>query len=172
MYNILIVLIMVCFSAVSGWAAEDTGAIIYPERVMTCLKNPKAVGLTVLTDINPYYLRGDFDGDGKMDYALQVRSKKGSINGLLVCGGNGSIFLLGSGIGGSQMTDMPSDNFTSSDWSVFTKKDVVALARITVNVPHPIPNVKGESIAMIFEVEIALIYWDGTKFRWAEPKAD
>jgi hypothetical protein len=172
MRNVFIVLIMLVFSAVSGWTAEDTYQIIHPEKVMTCLKNPKAVGLTVLTDINPYYLRGDFDGDGKVDYALQVRSKKSSINGLLICAGNGSLFLLGSGIGGSLFTDVEDDNFTSSNWSVYTKEDVAALASTPVNVPHPIPAVKGESIEMLFEAEIDLIYWDGKKFRWAGAKID
>jgi len=76
-----------------------------PQQVEECLKSPKAAGLEVLDRTNPFYLRGDFDGDGKPDYALQVRSSKKGGAGVLVCTSRGSIFLLGSGIGGSQFYD-------------------------------------------------------------------
>jgi hypothetical protein len=140
-----------------------------PDKVAQCLKSPKAAGLTVLTDINPYYLRGDFDGDGKPDYAFSVRSEKGG-TGVVVCAGNGVLLLLGSGIGGSQFSNMPQDNFLAPQWAVYAKQEVTALAAFQSNVPRPVPTVKGESIAMIWEDGISLIYWDGTKFRWAGSK--
>jgi hypothetical protein len=140
-----------------------------PDKVARCLTSPKAAGLTVLTDNNPYYLRGDFDGDGKPDYALSVRSKMGGM-GVLVCAGNGALFLLGSGIGGSQFSNMPQDNFLAPQWAVYGKQEVSALAAFQSNVPRPVPAVRGESIAMIWEDGISLIYWDGSTFRWAGSK--
>jgi hypothetical protein len=172
MRNVFIVLVMVCFSAVSGWSAEDTDQIIFPRKIMKCLKHPKAVGLTVLTDTNPYYLRGDFDGDGKPDYALQVRTQKSNIGGLLICAGDGSLFLLGSEIGGSQLTDSLVDAFRSSDWDVLTKEEVIAVAPGRFIILPPKSNIKGESIEMAFEVESILIYWDGKAFRLADAKID
>jgi hypothetical protein len=141
-----------------------------PGRVEQCLKSPRAVDLTVLANNNPYYLRGDFDGDGTPDYALQVRSVRGG-RGVLVCAGNGSIFLLGAGIGGSRFSDMPHDNFLASQWEVFTKEDVTALGAFQSNVPHSAPATRGEAVAMIWEDGISLIYWDGARFRWAGSKA-
>jgi len=140
-----------------------------PDQVTQCLKSSKAAGLTVLTDNNPFYLRGDFDTDGKPDYALQVRSKSGG-TGVLICGGNKAVFLLGRGLGTAQFSDMPEDKFLAPQWAVYTKQEVAALGAFQSNVPRPVPSVKGEAIAMIWEDGISLIYWDGAKFRWAGSK--
>src|SRR5690606_4874337 len=35
-------------------------------------------------DLNPFYLRGDFDGDGKIDYALAVIESKTNKKGILI----------------------------------------------------------------------------------------
>lgn len=153
-------------ASVSGFADDEP---FQPDKVAECLKRPKASGLTVLTGTNPFYLRGDFDGDGKPDYALSVRSGNGG-TGVLVCGGNGAFFLLGTGLGGGQFSDMPQDNFLAPQWAVYTKQEVTALAAFQSNVPRPVSSVKGEAIAMIWEDGTSLIYWDGAKFRWAGSK--
>jgi hypothetical protein len=150
-------------TAVNGFAEEEP---FRPDRVVQCLKTPKASGLTVLNDNNPFYLRGDFDADGRPDYALQVRSKRGG-TGVLICAANGALFLLGSGLGGGQFSDMPQDKFLAPHWAVHTKQEVAALGVFQSNVPRPVPAVKSEAIAMIWEDGISLIYWDGAKFRWA-----
>jgi hypothetical protein len=165
MRKVYAVLFGIGLTAVSAWADEP----FQPDRVAECLKSPKASGLTVLVDNNPFYLRGDFDGDGKADYAVSVRSKKGG-TGVLVCAGNGSLFLLGTGLGGGQFSDMPQDNFLAPQWAVYTKQEVTALGAFQSNVPRPVPPVKGEAIAMIWEDGISLIYWDGAKFSWAGSK--
>jgi hypothetical protein len=121
--NIYALLFVIGLMAANSRADEP----FRPDKVAQCLKSPKAAGLTVLADNNPYYLRGDFDGDGKPDYALSVRSKKGG-TGVLVCAGNGAFFLLGSGIGGGQFSNMPQDNFLAPHWPVYAKQEVTALA--------------------------------------------
>ena len=126
-----------------SWAIA--AELLRPDIVKQCLANPKAAGLKVLSDTNPYYVRGDFDGDGKPDYALQVRAKKGG-SGVLICGGNGSLFLLGSGIGGRKFSNMPEDNFLAPSWEVYTKRDIEKLKDFQSNVPNPIPDTKGEAI--------------------------
>jgi hypothetical protein len=142
--------------------------LVHPETVRQCLKNKKAYALSVRTSSNPYYLRGDFDGDTKPDYALEVRSKKGG-TGVLVCTGKGTVSLLGSGIGGERFSDMPDDNFLAPYWEVYTKEEVVELGKWIHNVPDPV-SPKGESIALIWEDGISLIYWNGSKFKWAGSK--
>jgi hypothetical protein len=150
-------------SMVNSGNAEE---LLHPNILKKCLASPKAAALEVLTDTNPYYLRGDFDGDGKPDYALQVRAKNGG-NGVLICQGNGALFLLGHGIGGQKFSDMPDDNFLAPYWNVYTKQDIAELKAFQSNVPRPIPSAKGEAIALIWEDGISLIYWNGTKYRWA-----
>ena len=131
------------------------------------MERPEAKGLNILKD-NPYYLRGDFDGDKKPDYAVQVRSDKGGM-GVLICTAKLSVFLLGSGIsGGKPFSDMENDNFLATNWMVYTKEQVAELEYMGgVNGPWPVPKIAGEAIAMIWEDGIALIYWDGKNFKWA-----
>lgn len=166
MFKIVAALFAISLTASQGLADEP----FQPESIVRCLKNPKAASLTILNGINPFYLRGDFDGDGRPDYAVRVRSGTGAA-GVLVCAGNRSLFLLGSGIrGGIQFSDMEGDVFLAPQWEVFTVADVAELRRFRSNVPRPVPSVKGEAIAMIWEDGISLIYWDGAKFRWAGSK--
>lgn len=166
MRHISALMLAVGLTTVTG-SAE--GEPFQPDKVAQCLKSPKVAGLTVLSSNNPFYLRGDFDADGKPDYVLAVRSTSGG-TGVLICVGNGSLFLLGSGLGGGQFSDMPQDRFLAQQWAVYTKQEVAALGAFQSNVPRPVPSVKGEAIAMIWEDGISLIYWDGVKFRWAGSK--
>ena len=62
---------------------------------------------------------------------------------------------------------MPGDNFVAPNWQVLTKDETKALGTFTSTVPNPLPVSKGETIAMICEDGISLIYWDGEKFRWS-----
>jgi hypothetical protein len=144
---------------------------LMPARVEQCLNTPKTAGLAVLTANNPFYLRGDFDGDSKPDYALSVRSKNGG-TGVVICAGSGSLFLLGAGVtdGGAPFSDMEQDRFLAPHWFVYTQQDVAELKRFRSNVPRPVPLAKGEAIAMVWEDGISLIFWDGTAFRWAGSK--
>jgi hypothetical protein len=120
-------------------------------------------------DRNPFYLRGDFDGDGNSDLALVVRSVEGDKKGILICAGSRKPLLLGI-TGDRQFSDMPHDRFIAPNWEVLTRTEVKRLGQFKANVPNPVPSPRGESIAMIWEDGIALIYWDGHQFRWAGVK--
>src|ERR1017187_2253189 len=88
----------------------------YPEVIDHCLEDPSVKGkVEVMVHHNPVYLRGDFDGDGRPDYALEVRKPKAKTSGILVCTGNGKVFLLGMAVaGGKAFSDMPGDDFIAS----------------------------------------------------------
>ena len=148
----------------------DAQDVFQPVPIAECLNDPKAAGLEILSDVNPFYLRGDFDGDSKSDYALQVRSLSRGGTGVLICTGRSMVFLLGSGIGNSKFSDMEHDAFLAPQWDVFTKQDVLDLRKYRTNVPRPVPTVRFEAIAMIWEDGISLIYWDGREFKWAGSK--
>jgi len=140
-----------------------------PEQVDKCLKRPEVSTLVVLYDQNPFYLRGDFDGDGKPDYAVAVRGSKAKRNGVLVCTGGGGVFLLGAdNVQAQPFSDLPEDNFLGADWEVLTRARTLEMRQWTCTVPHPLPKILGETIAFIFEGEgTSIIYWDGSRFRWA-----
>jgi hypothetical protein len=151
---------VVCFFALQAVAQEEP---FYPEAVNHCLDDPLVKGkVEVMVHHNPVYLRGDFDGDGRPDYALEVRKPKAKTSGILICTGNGRAFLLGMAVaGGKAFSDMPGDNFISSSWVVFTPSEIVETTKFSSNVPKPIPEAKGEGIGMIWEDGICIIYWDG-----------
>jgi hypothetical protein len=47
------------------------------EKISAALNTPKYRNLFVIErSVLPYYQRGDFDGDGRLDYAVAVRSKR------------------------------------------------------------------------------------------------
>jgi hypothetical protein len=70
-----------------------------PPAVVAAIKaSPALKGLTVETRINPFYLQGDFDGDGKTDTALLVRQKASGKSGIaIVHGGARAVAVLGAG---------------------------------------------------------------------------
>ena len=155
--------------AVEGWAADDsTNILIHPDAIDQCLKGSVASNLVLSTAGNPYYLRGDFDGDGKPDYAVSVRGAKTKRNGILFCMGNKQIYVVGADQPlKPPFSDMPDDNFVAPNWQVLNKAEVASLAKFSMNVPHPVPRTAGEAVALIWEDGIALIYWDGRRFQWA-----
>lgn len=58
---------------------------------------PASPWFRVNVELNPFYLRGDFDGDGQMDYAFSIHS--GDYYGILYlfhAKGNSSIFICGA----------------------------------------------------------------------------
>ena len=48
--------------------------------------------------LNPFYLRGDFNGDGEPETALLVKNKKSGKVGIAIChGGKDEVFFVGAG---------------------------------------------------------------------------
>jgi|GEM_PF-5580291 len=144
-------------------------SFLLPLKVEKCLEENTIKGrVDVLTTQNPYFVRGDFDGDTQPDYAVAVRWKNTQRNSLLICTRKGKPVILGTDdTSAKQFSDKPDDNFMSSNWDVFTKEEAQTVRKynskgISVPVAHP----KGESIAMIWEDGICLIYWDGSHYKW------
>jgi len=169
MYKTILILFLMVFLALPCFAVWDTSqdVLLEPPEIRRCMERPETKELSILKD-NPFYLRGDFDGDLKLDYAVQVRSDKGGM-GVIICTAKLSVFLLGSGIsGGKPFSDNERDVFLAPNWMVYTKEQVAELEDMRgINAPWPVPKITGEAIAMIWEDGIALIYWDGKEFKWA-----
>src|SRR5262249_36121334 len=78
-----LLLVMAALIVRSG-AQEHSDAVDeynVPKQVEVCLKSRP--DLKISGQINPFYLSGDFDGDGKLDFAVQV-DHSGS-HGLAIC---------------------------------------------------------------------------------------
>ena len=125
-----------------------------PSEVNVCLKN--ASGLTINGDINPFYLSGDFDGDGKLDFAVQVI--RGGSRGILIClSTQGIPSIVGAG---SSIIWPSAEEWRFDAWSVIPKESRA--------ITRP-PKAKNDAILLdVKETASGLLYWDGNALRWRQ----
>ncbi len=137
-------------------AAEDLSVFNVPDAVTKCLK-PVSRQYKVSGRINPFYLRGDFDGDGRPDYAVLITNSKGE-RGIAICrSGSATPDVVGAGVVLNKLAD-----FDFDAWMVFPKGPVEK----GVGEGRP-PKLLGDAISIIWsESASALLYWDGRRFRW------
>lgn len=133
---------------------------LLPHGIRRCTEmNEFSKAYSYIVHTNPQYLRGDFDTDGKVDYAFAVKPIAGGPNGIGICNGEGKLRVLGAGSG--KFSDVPGDHF-------LTQWMIVAPAE-SEDIKHEInrlPKLKGDSIYLLWEDGIGLIYWDGD-YKWA-----
>jgi hypothetical protein len=142
---------------------------ISPTAIQNCL--PKVnVGESIDFDlsVNPFYLRLDFDGNRKIDYAVRIKGKETKAKGLLICKDGEEPFIFGKlAKSKTPLTDVEDDNFMMDDWDVVTKADF----RNSPTYPQggkgkEGANAKGEAVAFTFPIDgVMYIYWDGKNFR-------
>ncbi len=105
-------------------------------------------------DLNPFYLRGDLDGDKKMDCALGITEKKSGKKGILIYHtGTKRHFILGAG----KRFSNGGDNFDwMNAWSVTDEWRKAGA-----------PSTSGEtSHVEKLESASALIYWTRDGYKW------
>ncbi len=110
--------------------------------------------------LNPFYLRGDFDGDNKPDIAILVSQKTTNKIGIAICHStSGKVFVVGAG----RSLGNGGDDFGWIDvWQVFPK------GRVGRGVGEKsVPGLKGEALLVEkSESASALIYWNGNRYVW------
>jgi hypothetical protein len=110
--------------------------------------------------LNPFYLRGDFNGDGPNDVALLFRALESRRVGIAIFhAGLNQTFI----VGGDE-DNLPDgvDLRKMEAWTIYEHREVAPAA--TDERP---PRLRGESIfVQRAGVESGLLYWDGTGYRW------
>ena len=112
--------------------------------------------------MNPSYLEGDFNGDGKMDVAVLVKERStGKLGIAIVNGATRNVTILGAGIG----IGNGSDDFEWMDsWQVYSKTRG-AHAPDEKSVLH----LRGDALLVEkSEAASALIYWNGKRYVWSQ----
>jgi hypothetical protein len=152
------------FLCATSCQAQDSLQFNIPEKLQLELTTgPFAAAYSVSNRINPFYLRGDFDGDGKPDYAILVTSRKNQSVGIAVwLSSQRKFFVLGAGHS-FKVSGVPTTNLKVFDfWYVYEKKVVEEAPEA-----GPPPRLIGEAIlAGKSEAADGLIYWTGKEFRW------
>lgn len=128
---------------------------ILPASLQQCISG-FSESSPIAAALNPFYLRGDFNGDTKPDHAFIVRSEEG--RGIALCFGENSDPTI---VGGPQefqgMNDLNFDH-----WIVYSRGPVVR----GVGEGEP-PVLVGDGIYLVWsETASALLYWDGSSIRW------
>jgi hypothetical protein len=134
-----------------------------PEPVQRAIANsPLAKQYDVSFRMNPFYLSGDFNGDGKIDIAVLVKQRTtGKLGIAIVHGATDKVTMLGAGVaignGGDDFEWMGS-------WRVYSK-DSVAREAGAGGVPH----LHGDALLVSkSEAASALIYWNGKRYVWLQ----
>jgi hypothetical protein len=134
-----------------------------PEPVQRAITNGLlAKNYEVAFRLNPSYLRGDFNGDGKIDVAVLVKQRPTGKTGIaIIDGATNMVTILGAGtaIGNG------GDDFEWMDtWQVYSKNRVTPIGNVT-NVPH----LRGDALLVgKREAASALIYWNGKRYVWLQ----
>lgn len=127
----------------------------------------------ISTTLNPFYLRGDFDGDGVPDYAVLVISRRTKATGIAVVRSRARhIEVLGAGGIKLRVAALPDgspphwiDDFTGYDaWHVAPKQRLKQTGW-----DKPVTQMAAEGIVTErTEASGGLVYWDGKRYRWLQ----
>lgn len=109
--------------------------------------------------INPYYLQGDFDGDGVLDTAVLLRERATGKAGVLILGGRGRVAVLGAG----RPFGNGGDDFRwMNAWYVYPRAPV----RRGADGGDP-PTLRGDALMLVqTESASALVHWAENEYVW------
>ena len=146
-----------------------TDSRLSPTAIQDCLPKVKLdEPVEFDLSVNPFYLRLDFDGNKKIDYAIRIRGKKTKAEGLLICMDGGKPYVLGK-LAKSKipLTDIEGDNFLMDNWDVVPKEEIKSYPTYPPEGKNREgANAKGESLMFAFPIDgVQYIYWDGKTFR-------
>lgn len=106
----------------------------------------------------PTFLRGDFDGDGKLDYAIGLKQKKAERDDLAILFGGGKVRFVSS-------ESSIGHNYPGPDWSLIPKLTRI-MSRPEYNDGRPAPALNADAISLERpESSAAVLYWQDGRLR-------
>lgn len=132
-----------------------------PPWAQSILAEPRFASTYALSNrINPYFLQGDFNGDGRLDLAVLIERKQTSQQGIAVLhAGSPNPIVVGAGreIGNG------GDDFSWLDaWSISPRDPAQPSGK---GAPPP----RGDALLVQkLESSGGLLYWDGRAYRWRQ----
>jgi hypothetical protein len=149
-------------SEAAGSAAPDVIAHLpdIPEVIDRAIaKESLAKKYQISHRMNPFYLRGDFNGDDKIDVAVLVKQRStGKIGIAIINGANDKVTILGAGtsIGNG------GDDFEWMDsWEIYSKGRIASGTSV--------PKFRSDALLVSkSEAASAVIYWNGKRYVWRQ----
>jgi len=111
------------------------------------------------TRINPYFLQGDFNGDGRLDVAVLIEHKRTAQQGIAILhAGSTNPIVVGAG---REIGNGGADFSWLDAWSVQVREPDARGKNA--------PALRGDAL-LVQKLESAsgLIYWDGMAYRWRQ----
>jgi len=123
-------------------------------------KSPLSKRYQLSAHINPFYLHGDFNGDGHPDTAVLIKERSSVKKGVVIHLGKLNRFVI---IGAGQDWGNGHDDFPGMDaWQVFHRGPVSKGA----DGKTP-PQLRGDALYVIKTGSAsALVYWNGQRYAW------
>lgn len=139
--------------------ADDTHVDEYnvPVAIVKCMQSKEVSDLRMSSRINPFFLRGNFDGDGKMDYVVWVTQQKTGKQGFAMCltgWPNPVVISAGRFLGPRSPNDDDLKGYNA--WKVDDKA------------PRLVPPDREGIMIIAKEQASALIYWGGKRYVWTQ----
>jgi hypothetical protein len=144
--------------------AQEVQTENVPNEILTPIQQGQFARSYVLDgSINRFYMRGDFDGDGRPDYAVRIKSKAGSDAGIAIwLSSLHKLTVIGAGVRFKVSGTTDTSLEVLDTWQVFGKATVERGVEA-----GPPPQLKGDAIlAGKSERASGLIYWNGQAFAW------
>lgn len=113
----------------------------------------------VSTEINPFYLSGDFNADGRIDVAVWITNTQTKQKGIVILHqGNVMLVVIGAG---TALFERGEDYFWVDLWSVIPKGDVLE----SIWEDGRKVELRGEALELVkSESSSHAIYWDGNQY--------
>ncbi len=133
-----------------------------PDQIQNVVLDEKFSSIYAISShINPFFINGDFNGDGKLDTAILIKEKSSGMFGIaIIHGGSNKISIVGAGNkfgnGGKNLDWM-------NAWTVHSKLLPVSQGATEMKPPKLLGDAL---IVMNTDAGSALIYWNGKKYVW------
>jgi hypothetical protein len=145
--------------------SQTAGALVQthdiPQPVQAAITNGSmGKKYEVSFHLSPFYLRGDFDGDHKIDIAVLVKQRStGKLGIAIIHGLAKKVTILGAGTAIGNGDD---DFEWMDDWQIYTKDAGAKAAGAQI-----LPHLRGDALLVSkSEAGSALIYWNGKRYVW------
>jgi hypothetical protein len=132
-----------------------------PPKVRIAFANsPLAKRYQLSAHINPFYLHGDFDGDGQQDTVILLKERATGKNGIAIYHGKANQLVI---IGAGRDWGDGGDDFPGLNASYVFRRGPVGQGA-DGKTPQ---KLRGDALMVIkTESASALIYWDGKPYGW------